>query len=125
MNMEIDLRAGDADREATADRLRRSHSEGRIDSEEFATRIDRCYDAKTMGQLDRLVADLPPEPRRREGFSIQRARVGLLAPIAVAVLAVAVVAAIVGHGGFGILFPLLFMGRFWLWRQWPSARRRV
>lgn len=122
MTTDIELRAGDADREATADRLRRSHSEGRIDSEEFATRIDRCYDAKTMGELDRLVADLPPERRARERLSIQRPRVELLLPIAVAAVAVAAIAA---HAGFGLLFPILFMARFWLWRRWPSARRRV
>ncbi|HWE34316.1 MAG TPA: DUF1707 domain-containing protein [Solirubrobacteraceae bacterium] len=122
MSTDIDLRAGDTDREATAERLRRSHSEGRIDSEEFAIRIDGCYDAKTMGELGRLVADLPPEPQPREAISARRLDVGRVLPIVVAAVAVAAIAA---HGGFWFVFPLLFMSRFWLGRRWPSARHRA
>lgn len=122
MTTEIDLRAGDADREATADHLRRSHSEGRLDSDEFATRIDRCYDAKTIRELQRLVADLPSAPVRHAGGPVQR--VGMfqamwLFPLLFAAVAVA------AHSGFWIVFPLLFIARFWVWRRWPSARHRV
>ncbi len=120
---DIDLRAGDTDREATADRLRHSHSEGRIDSDEFATRIDRCYDAKTMGELQQLVSDLPPERPRREPISMRRSGVGIMVPVIVAAVALAAISA---HGGFWFVFPMMFMARFWLWRRWPfSARRRV
>ena len=35
------LRASDADRDATADRLRQHHTDGRIDQEEFQERLDR------------------------------------------------------------------------------------
>ena len=59
------VRASDADREATADRLRRHHTEGRIDAEEFQERLDRCYAAKTVGQLAELTHDLPGDPARR------------------------------------------------------------
>jgi len=52
-------RAGDADREAVAERLRVAAGEGRIDLAELDERLDRAYRAKTYGELDVLVADLP------------------------------------------------------------------
>src|SRR5690348_18471479 len=48
------LRASDADREATADRLRQHHIDGRLDQDEFEARLDRCYDAKTVRELAEL-----------------------------------------------------------------------
>ena len=62
-------RAADADREKTSERLRRHHAEGRLDAEEFQERVDRCYQAKTLGELDQLVTDLPPEPTREGRFA--------------------------------------------------------
>lgn len=120
---ELDLRAGDSDREEIADRLRRSHSEGRIDSDEFAARIDRCYDAKTLGELELLVADLPPARQRQPRSTALLGRTGVRAaaflPIIVAAVAVAAIGA---HGGFWFVFPVLFMGRFWLWGRGPGRR---
>ena len=55
------LRASNQDRDAVADILRRQHTEGRIDTDEFAERYGHCIEAKTYAQLDELVADLPPE----------------------------------------------------------------
>jgi len=120
---ELNLRAGDSDREETADRLRRSHSEGRLDSEEFAARIDRCYDAKTIGELQQLVADLPPARERNAGAGVRRIGIhpAMLLPIVVAAVAVAAIGA---HGGFFFVFPILFMARFWLWGRWPGQARR-
>ncbi|GAA2606076.1 DUF1707 SHOCT-like domain-containing protein [Streptomyces tubercidicus] len=54
-------RAGDADRESVAERLRVAAGEGRIDLTELAERLDRTYGAKTYAELDVLVADLPQE----------------------------------------------------------------
>ncbi|WP_370616915.1 DUF1707 SHOCT-like domain-containing protein [Mumia qirimensis] len=54
-----DMRAGDPDREHTADILRRAAGEGRIDIEELEERLERAYRAKTYRELDTLVADLP------------------------------------------------------------------
>jgi hypothetical protein len=56
------LRAADADREAIADRLRVAAGEGRIDLAELDERLDRAYTAKTYGELEVLVADLPRQP---------------------------------------------------------------
>jgi hypothetical protein len=55
------LRAGDHDRDAVADILREQHLAGRLATDEFQERLDRCYAAKTYGELDELVADLPRE----------------------------------------------------------------
>lgn len=56
------LRASDADRDAVADRLRRAAIEGRLDPDELDERLDTALRAKTYGELDRLVADLPGMP---------------------------------------------------------------
>jgi hypothetical protein len=53
------LRAADADRQAVADRLRAALDEGRLDFHEYDTRLGRAYAAKTYGELDPLIADLP------------------------------------------------------------------
>jgi hypothetical protein len=119
------LRAADTDREATGERLRRHHAEGRLDTEEFQERIDRCYQAKTVGELEQLVSDLPPEPTSEGRFHLQRLRMIPLVPI---VIAIAVISAVTGghHGHFGLwlLIPLFFGLRFWLWRHGPWGMRR-
>lgn len=53
------IRASDADRERTAALLREHHAEGRLNAEEFNDRLDRALAAKTIGELDALLADLP------------------------------------------------------------------
>jgi Domain of unknown function (DUF1707) len=89
------LRAADADRERTADELRRAHSDGRIDSDELAERIGRCYEARTFGELQRLTGDLvrPERPgslARLHHGGRRRWRIALAAIAAVWVLAVAI-----------------------------------
>ncbi len=53
------LRASDSDREEVADRLRRATSEGRLTGDELEERLEALYAARTYGDLDALVADLP------------------------------------------------------------------
>ena len=53
------MRASDTDRERTASLLREHHAQGRLTPEEFNDRIDRTFTAKTIGELDALLADLP------------------------------------------------------------------
>ncbi|MFF5974177.1 DUF1707 domain-containing protein [Streptomyces sp. NPDC012769] len=53
------LRASDADRDRIADILRDALAEGRIDPEEHSDRIDAVYRAKTVGELEPIVRDLP------------------------------------------------------------------
>ena len=61
------LRASDADRELTAERLRHAMAEGRLLSEELEERLEATFAARTYGELDAVVADLPGTTvRRRE-----------------------------------------------------------
>lgn len=53
------IRASDADRERVATLLREHHAEGRLTVEEFRERLDAAFAAKTTGDLDALLADLP------------------------------------------------------------------
>jgi hypothetical protein len=53
------LRASDTDRNRTASLLREHHAQGRLTSAEFNDRLDRAFAAKTVGELDELLADLP------------------------------------------------------------------
>jgi hypothetical protein len=53
------LRASDADRERTAQLLREHHAVGRLTAEEFDERLNKVFAAKTVGELEALVADLP------------------------------------------------------------------
>jgi hypothetical protein len=56
------LRASDADREAVAERVRVACVDGRIDSEELEQRLAATYGARTVAELDRIVADISPPP---------------------------------------------------------------
>jgi len=53
------IRASDADRDRAAALLREHHAAGRLTAEEFHDRMDKALDAKTLGELDELMADLP------------------------------------------------------------------
>lgn len=55
-------RAADADRDAVAERLRIAAREGRLELTELDDRLGRTYSAKTYGDLETLVADLPAQP---------------------------------------------------------------
>lgn len=55
----VEPRAGDAEREQAAEKLRVAAGEGRIDLAELDERLDRAYRAKTYRELDALLADLP------------------------------------------------------------------
>ena len=62
------LRASDADRDAVAERLRTAAVEGRLEPDELEERLHRALRARTYGELDRLLGDLPAKrvvaPRR-------------------------------------------------------------
>lgn len=62
MGSQDELRAADSDREKVAERLRRALEEGRLDLNEYDDRLGRAYAAKTYGELDGLLTDLPAPP---------------------------------------------------------------
>ena len=53
------IRASDADRDRTAALLREHLAAGRLNDEEFNERLDKTYAARTLGELDQLLSDLP------------------------------------------------------------------
>jgi hypothetical protein len=123
MDTEQNLRASDAERSATADVLRRHHADGRLDTDELEERIERCYAAKTRGELDALTADLPG-PRQRRPSRPRPPR--LPAPPALLVGIVAIIALSVTTDAhvLWLIWPLAFfaMGPFRRrhgWRRLP------
>jgi hypothetical protein len=127
MMRDPNLRASDADREATADRLRQHHTDGRIDAEEFQERLDRCYAAKTVGELSDLTRDLPGEHARRgpgagSGFALLGSlRMIPLVPIILAIVAIHLIVGAVS--GLWILIPLFFVARWMICRRGFRGRR--
>jgi hypothetical protein len=57
-----DLRASDADREATAERLRTAALEGRLDPVELDERLSSAYAARWCSELTALTNDVTPAP---------------------------------------------------------------
>ena len=53
------MRASDADRDRVASLLREHHAAGRLTADEFTERLDAAYAAKTLGEIDQLMSDLP------------------------------------------------------------------
>ncbi len=53
------LRASDAERERTATLLRDHAGAGRLTPEELDERLDAAYGARTVGELEALLRDLP------------------------------------------------------------------
>jgi len=53
------IRASDDDRDRAASLLREHHAVGRLTAEEFNERLDKVYLARTMGEIEELMADLP------------------------------------------------------------------
>lgn len=56
------VRASDHDRQQVVDRLGEQVGWGRLGLEEFEERAAGAYAAATLGELDELIADLPPRP---------------------------------------------------------------
>jgi hypothetical protein len=112
-------RVGDADRNRTADLLKEAHAAGYLTLEEADERLGVALAARTRGELDRLVADLPPEwrarqqpappaarpPRQRPAFPPEAV---WLVPLLV-VVAGLLTLAVLTRGLFFFPWPLLFI----------------
>jgi hypothetical protein len=119
------LRVGDRERDAVSEILRQHHLEGRLDTDEFQARLERCLAAKTYAELDALIADFPREEAGRVGAG-QPWRWRRW-PLALPFLPLALIAAIVVGGHFAWLaVPLffLFVLRPLLWPGWGGGYGR-
>jgi hypothetical protein len=101
------MRAADADREHTADALRGAAGEGRLTPAELEDRLEVALSARTLAELEAVVADLP-RPRRA---ATARPRQGLSPFVAASILLVAVWA-LAGMGYFWPVWPILGWGVF-------------
>lgn len=61
-----ELRAGTLDRVRVSEQLQHAFADGRLDETELERRIEATTSARTYGDLDVLVADLPITPPSRE-----------------------------------------------------------
>src|ERR1700734_1204365 len=79
---DYDVRIGDAERDATMTQLRDHFVAGRLTFDELTERIDLALGAKTQGQIESLMADLPrpapapPGPRRARRTACAGLRLG-------------------------------------------------
>ncbi|MFE0673983.1 DUF1707 domain-containing protein [Streptomyces sp. NPDC058867] len=62
-----DLRASDADRDRIADILREALAEGRLTPDEHGERVEGVLNAKTVGELEVFIKDLPAAHAPRTG----------------------------------------------------------
>jgi DUF1707 SHOCT-like domain len=94
------LRASDADREHVVERLREAAAEGRLLAEELEHRLGAALSARTYGELDAVVADLPRDrvierARRQSVIRLRPATVFallILFPVALATAVAALIA---------------------------------
>jgi hypothetical protein len=99
------IRASDQDREHVADRLRHAAGEGRLLADELEERMGSVFAARTYGQLDALVADLPAAPEKRRHRFPLWARASFALALVMAALVVVAVTALIIIGLAGV----------WLW----------
>ena len=113
------LRASDADRDYIAERLRTAAGEGRILAEELEQRLEAAFSARTYGELNAVVADLPrerpPGPARRIPMRLRPASIVVLLilfPMVLAIAAAVIVAVVALFTAWAVAVTLaaLFLG---------------
>jgi Flp pilus assembly protein TadB len=117
MSRRSTIRASDDDRERVAERLRQAAIEGRILAHELEERLGRTFRARTYGDLDEVVSDLPDgragvqRSGSRGGVTLllHRSPLLIVAVVAVALVAVLVAAAVFVAlwGGWLVIIGLL------------------
>jgi hypothetical protein len=60
--VDVQMRAGDDDRQRVVDDLQRHTAEGRLTLDEFTERLGVVYSARTLGELAEVTRDLPTAP---------------------------------------------------------------
>jgi fatty acid desaturase len=111
------VRAGDREREKTADQLGQALSQGYLEMDEYETRLQAAFGAHTTTELRQLVADLPlgqlrrNDPRRREARRAA-ARRGVVIHLAAYLAMVVIVLAV-------WLAVALTAGAWYFWPIWP------
>jgi len=111
------LRASDADRDRVAERLRKAAGEGRLLTEELEQRLETAFSARTYGQLDALLADLPGARLTRGGRRPHPLGSALAFAVVLAALtAVLIVVLLVATGVFAAWMLWIVFGWFFFAR---------
>lgn len=107
------LRASDSDRDRVVERLRNATAEGRLLAEELEERLGTVFSARTYGELDAVVSDLPV-PHERQRSTPLWVKATLALAILMAVIAVLAVVALifVGLAGAWLLWLFIAWGCF-------------
>ena len=129
------IRASDEDRSRTAAALGEHYAAGRLTLEEFQERLDQAYAAKTLGELNRLMADLPRSdlgrlPERRapgpvqvpEGGSVLVRRAALRFWLSIGVVVIVIWLLGGASGGPWFLWVAVLLGLLML-RRWIAGGR--
>jgi len=102
------IKASDADRDAAVAALSEHFQAGRLTTEELEERTGQALAARTLGQLDELMADLPaprpaaasvPDAPRRPGCPVL---MPLVVPVAVLAILAVVLATSTGIHAWGV-----------------------
>ena len=128
-------RVGDADRNRTADLLKEAHAAGYLTLEETDERLGTALAARTRGELDQLVADLPPESggpvrngasgqpgRHRASAPSSRRRLAWLVPLVMVITGV-ILLAVLTRGFWFFPWPLLWIFFFAFGRRGRAGWR--
>jgi hypothetical protein len=115
------LRASDADREQAAARLREASTEGRLAADELEQRLGAALSARTYGELDSVLSDLPVPASGRRRRSREHGWVGPVVALTIAVPVALAVAAAVVLAVTGVMATwVLWVAVGW----WVFGRRR-
>jgi hypothetical protein len=132
------LRASDADRERVVERLRNAAAEGRLLAHELEQRMATALRARTYGELDAVVADLPGErvgltrPARSRSLRslgpVPAVALVLAIPMVFALVVAVVTIVFAMLTAWAVLAAIIWMmlghGRRWYGPRWSYARRR-
>jgi hypothetical protein len=139
--MDDRFRASDADRDRVADALREHYAAGRLTADELDERLTTALNARTLGELNRVLTDLPgaarvPQPggwRPPQSVPVwvtARRRRPRVAPLVLLVLLIALVLPGAGWVLFTVLQAVLLVvlvaalaGTIFAARFWRRARR--
>jgi hypothetical protein len=107
------VRASDADRERVADQLRDHAGAGRLTPDELAERLDIVYAARTVGELEAVLHDLPADPPvpelvRRRAIARQALAHRAGGALITDALVVGIWFATGAHGNFWPIWVILF-----------------
>jgi hypothetical protein len=101
-----DIRIGNADRTRVVEQLREHTADGRLTLDEFSDRVSEVYAAKTVGDLELTMRELPTERRVRVDTEKRVRMRRLREHVAPYVITVLICVAIWAMTGFGYFWPI-------------------